>query len=190
MHDTPGLSLLWASAESRLVAKSYYDLTFLDTVSSQSASARSPEVAQDVPVKVPKFSNLGIIFSPARDIIYLRSRFGSSAFSYARSSELMLSNIKILAIDSYLWRHYLISKQLFEGWKEDAPFLTGLEKLFIVLDDDPSMSFSSVARLMGNEDDVESLRVEVEKKIAGLENMKEGVEVELVYRDELSATLV
>jgi hypothetical protein len=56
----------------------------------------------------------------------------SSAFIHAKSTELKLSNIRSLALHSYYFYHYLISRQLFQGWNEDPPSLTGLEELIIV----------------------------------------------------------
>jgi hypothetical protein len=79
----------------------------------------------------------------------------------------------------------LISKQLFVGWEEDATFLAGLEKLMIVLDSDQMTRCSCDARSIGDETEVEKLRVEVEEKIATMQRPKAGIEVSVVHEDEL-----
>lgn len=184
----PGLSLMWTSAESRAVVKTCYSFTCKDISSTQLASNGTSGVNSQsgaMPARVPKLKNPGVLFNSNRDIIYFRSRHGIAALSYARSSELKLSNIKTLALDLYLWKHYLISKQLFVGWEEDAPFLVGLEKLIIVLDSDQMTRCSRDARSVGDKTAVDKLRVEVEEKIATLQRLKAGIKVSVVHEDEL-----
>jgi hypothetical protein len=192
---TPGVSapqgfqLMWTSSESRAIASTYYSFTCGDIPKSGNMM-RSIELEDKHLQRVPKLSNPGIVFNPNKDIIYLCSRHGVAALSYARSSELNLGNIKVLALDLYLWRHYLISRQLFEGWKEDEPFLIGLETLIIVLDSDHSDisdMYNRDARAIGNEAAVEKLRREVKLKLQSFDKLKTGILVQTIHRDELLA---
>ncbi|RAL58067.1 hypothetical protein DID88_009675 [Monilinia fructigena] len=63
----------------------------------------------------------GIKFLSDRDTIYLRTRDHETrkALQDARASMLELSCIKKVAIDIFWKEHYLLEKQLFEGWRGD-----------------------------------------------------------------------
>lgn len=183
--STPsGLALLWSSPESRLVAQSYYSFTCSDTpLAAGPISASSHEVCT---TEKPAFKNPGILFNPNRDLVYFRQRHGIAAFSYARSSELKTSNIKVLALDLYLWRHVLISRQLFEGWEEDLPFLVGLERLIIVLENEQGSRSILDASVVDDGPAREELREVVLRKLGGCERLREGIVVLVVRRNELA----
>lgn len=184
--DPPGLSLMWAWGESRDFAMTYYSFTCEDIPNPQTSTAYSNS-GNERTKRVPQLKNPGILFNPNKDIIFLRSRHGISALSYARSSELNLANIKVIALDIYLWRHYLISRQLFEGWKEDAPFLTGLETLILVLDDDYDVAYERDARSVGNQAAVEKLKQVVRSRLESLSGLKKDIRVLVISGNHLTS---
>ncbi|QSZ36052.1 hypothetical protein DSL72_007176 [Monilinia vaccinii-corymbosi] len=102
----------------------------------------------------------GIKFLRDRDTIYLKTRDFETkrALKDVRANMLELRSVKKVAIDIFWEGHYLLEKQLFEGWREDdkeadlkrrfptpksryvreEPLLNGLEDLTLVMDVCPS----------------------------------------------------
>ncbi|KAB8294325.1 hypothetical protein EYC80_009743 [Monilinia laxa] len=120
----------------------------------------------------------GIRFLSDRDTIYLRTRDHETrkALQDARASMLELSCVKKVAIDIFWKEHYLLEKQLFEGWRGDdkeadlkqrfptpesryvreEPILKELKELTLVMDVSPlkrescPMMPSPPSRYLGN----------------------------------------
>ncbi|KAH8586524.1 hypothetical protein B0O99DRAFT_644128 [Bisporella sp. PMI_857] len=123
------IALLWACRESRAIAKEYFDFTMTDIPQQISSDV----IARRMTMNHSQLRNPGILFQPNSDVIYMSASNFTRVLIHATSIELNMSNIKIVRMDHYLFRHYLISKQLFEGWgKEEPPFLAGLKKLIVV----------------------------------------------------------
>ncbi|TGO46417.1 hypothetical protein BCON_0326g00060 [Botryotinia convoluta] len=104
----------------------------------------------------------GIKFLRDQDTIYFKTDYGTMrALQDVRSSMISLQRVKKVAIDIYCIGHYLLNKQLFEGWFEEdncveiehvqeKPLLAEIEELTIVVEKFPpqSKSFSETRNIL------------------------------------------
>ncbi|TGO37206.1 hypothetical protein BHYA_0103g00290 [Botrytis hyacinthi] len=104
----------------------------------------------------------GIKFLRDQDKIYFKTDYGTMrALQDVRSSMISLQRVRKVAIDMFCIGHYLLSKQLFEGWHEEndcveiehvqeKPLLAEIEELTIVVENIPpqSKSFSETRSIM------------------------------------------
>ncbi|KAF7911768.1 uncharacterized protein EAE98_011883 [Botrytis deweyae] len=104
----------------------------------------------------------GIKFLRDQDKIYFKTDYGTMrALQDMRSSMVSLESVRKVAIDIFCIGHYLLSKQLFEGWYEkndcveiehvqEKPLLAGIEELTIVVEDNSpqSKSFSETQSIV------------------------------------------
>ncbi|KAA8566050.1 hypothetical protein MFRU_022g00010 [Monilinia fructicola] len=118
--------------ESRAVVKEAWDFCFADR---HSDDVEMVEVLRDhdgvaqvryldgkvLEEKLGVDFRRGIRFLSDRDTIYLRTRDHETrkALQDARASMLDLSRVKKVAIDIFWKEHYVLEKQLFEGWRGD-----------------------------------------------------------------------
>ncbi|THV44925.1 hypothetical protein BGAL_0556g00060 [Botrytis galanthina] len=104
----------------------------------------------------------GIKFLGDQDKIYFKTDYGTMrALQDVRSSMISLQRVRKVAIDIFCIGHYLLSKQLFEGWYgendcveiehvQEKPLLAEIEELTIVMENIPpeSKSFSETQSIM------------------------------------------
>ncbi|KAF7891566.1 hypothetical protein EAF00_007868 [Botryotinia globosa] len=104
----------------------------------------------------------GIKFLGDQDKIYFQTDYGTMrALQDVRSSMVSLQRVRKVAIDMFCIGHYLLSKQLFEGWHgeddcveiehvQEKPLLAEIEELTILVKDIPpqSKSFSETQSIM------------------------------------------
>ncbi|ESZ93325.1 hypothetical protein SBOR_6306 [Sclerotinia borealis F-4128] len=86
----------------------------------------------------------GIKYLADRDIIYLRTRDNGTmkALQDVKASTVGMQGVKYLAMDVFFKQHYVLERQLFQGWENEEPMMKGLEVLIMVgnfdRDDTPS----------------------------------------------------
>ncbi|KAF5870232.1 uncharacterized protein Bfra_009615 [Botrytis fragariae] len=96
----------------------------------------------------------GIKFLRDQDTIYFKTDYGTiRALQDVRSSMISFQRVRKVAVDIFCIGHYLLNKQLFEGWFEDddcveiervkeKPLLAEIEELTIVVENIPPQSKS------------------------------------------------
>jgi hypothetical protein len=109
----------------------------LDTVDETAKAVDSNEVQE----RLGSNSRRGIRFLRDQDTIHIKTGKNGviEGLKDARASTLDLGSIRRIALDAYLVSHYLVHKQLFEGWSNDdgiveEPMLKGLQELVVVMD--------------------------------------------------------
>ncbi|KAM3066050.1 hypothetical protein ACMFMF_010368 [Clarireedia jacksonii] len=135
--------------ESRNVVENQWDWCFgdahgedlgmveLDTVNDTVNEVKTNEVEKRLGSSFRK----GIQFLSDQDTIYIKTGKNGvlEGLKDARASTLNLGSVRRIALDTYFVSHYLVHKQLFEGWSNEdgiteEPMLKGLQELVVVMD--------------------------------------------------------
>jgi hypothetical protein len=119
----------------------------LDPVNETAKAVNSSEVEE----RLESGFRRGIQFLSDRDTIHIKTGKNGiiEALKDARASTLDLGSIRRIALDAYLVSHYLVHKQLFEGWSNndgivEEPMLKGLQELLVVMDNCPMDAYWTV----------------------------------------------